>query len=475
MPSVRLVIAAAAIHLGSTGGAPAQGPEPAPRHFAVETVTILPMTVDGAPIPDATLVVRDGRIARIVIGNTSDIDPDLPRVDGRGRFLIPGLADMHVHALNRGYGRERGGQPFSADIMRTGDAMLPFLANGVTQILEMGALPESLQQRAEIEAGGVLGPRIATAAIVDGAPPIWALHAQIATTPEEGRKAVRHIKAAGFDFVKVYARLELPVFEAVLDEARIAGIGVVGHVPAGSRGHAERVLVPGFGMVAHAEEFAKLDASPQPADMSRYARLAHANDVWVATTLTTNIWIARQSRDPGVLADAPGSAQVHPLLRWQWLNANRYTASVTDGQVKAREELVEFNRNLLRRLRDEGVRIVAGTDAIIPGVVYGSSLHDELALMVAAGLSNREALESATRLPAEFLKVAKDRGAIEVGKAADFVLLEANPFDDIANTRSIAGVSVRGRYLARSELDALMADLARRYREMDLRPFMPPQ
>jgi imidazolonepropionase-like amidohydrolase len=107
-----------------------------------------------------------------------------------------------------------------------------------------------------------------------------------------------------------------------------------------------------------------------------------------------------------------------------------------------------------------------GTDSIIPGVVYGFSLHDELELLAAAGIGNQQVLESATRLPTEFLRVANDRGTIEVGKMADFILLAANPLDDVRNTRAIAGVSIRGRYLPRAELDLLMSDLAQRYRKM---------
>jgi imidazolonepropionase-like amidohydrolase len=437
------------------------------RGFAVEHVTILSMTERGAPIEDGTVVVRNGRITAIGRIGHVRVPRGFVRFDGSGKWLMPGLADMHVHTLNRGYGRELpGGKPFPAEFMRTQDVMLPFIANGVTQVLEMSALPETLEQIDEIESGAALGPRIAAAAMLDGRPPIWALNARVATTPDEGRRAVREIAAAGFSFVKVYSRLEIPVFEAVLDEARSAKVRVIGHVPSGAQARADSVLRPGFSMVAHAEEFSKLERKPTDADIARYATLCREHEIWMATTLTTNVWIARQSRDPGVVASASGIQYIHPGLVDRWLHANQYTGNVSAAVLADREELLNFNRRLVQRFVAGGVPIVAGTDAVIPGVVYGFSIHDELKLLVDAGLTNQHALESATRLPAEFLQVDRDRGTIEVGKSADFIVLDANPLTDIANTRTIAAVVIRGRYLPRSELDAMMRDLATRYAAM---------
>jgi imidazolonepropionase-like amidohydrolase len=435
--------------------------------YAIEHVTILPMTPGGAPIEDATLVVRDGRIADIADAGKMRLSPVLKRIDGRGRWLMPGLADMHVHSLNRGYGRQvPGGEAFPAAYMSTADVMLPFIANGVTQILEMSALAETLDQRDEIENGAVLGPHIAAAAMLDGDPPVWAYSARVAKTPEEGRRAVREIASAGFPFVKVYARLELPVFDAVVDEAKSAGVRVIGHVPAGSSGQSEDVLVPGFSMVAHAEEFSKLDADPDPVDIARYAAICRRNGIWIATTMITNVAIANQTRDPEVVASADGIEYLHPVLVQHWKHENRYTVNITERKFTQRNRLVGFTRDVVKIFGDEGVPILPGTDAIIPGVVYGFSLHDELELLAQAGLNNLKILESATRLPAEFLNVTDDRGTIEVGKVADFILLDADPLANISNTRKIAAVIRGGRYLSRAELEGMMQDLAARYKEI---------
>ncbi|RZJ01202.1 MAG: amidohydrolase [Brevundimonas sp.] len=440
---------------------------PATDRLIIEHVTVLSMAPGAAPMADATVFIADGRITRVAQGEALSPGDKVTRIDGRGRYLLPGFADMHVHVLNRGYGRDYGGSVFEPDYMRTGDLMLPFLANGVTQILEMSAMPETLAQASEIESGAVLGPHVATAAMVDGEPPVWALNARTATTPEAGRQAVREIAAAGYDFVKVYARLSLPVFEAVVEEAQLEGLGVVGHAPAGSRNQADAVLRSGLSMLAHIEELPKLGGS-MDSDVDSYGALARGRDISIATTLTTDAWIARQTRDPTSVERVQGIEYLHPLLVWQWTHANRYTAATSPELVQARDDLVVFTQRAFARLNEDGVRLLPGTDSIVSGVAYGFSLHDELSLMVSAGMTPRQALESATRRSAEFLGVSTDRGTVEAGKRADLVLLDADPLADIANTRAIAGVIVGGRYLTRVELDARMADLAERYRGLAL-------
>lgn len=442
--------------------------EPAGAGFAIEHVTILPMTAGGAPLVDATVIVRGGRITQVGRSAAVRVPRNLTRIDGRGRWLMPGLSDMHVHVLNRGYGRQLpGGREFPADYVRTADLMLPFIANGVTQIMDMSASPYTLAQRDEIESGAVLGPHVAAASMVDGDPPAFPKDARVATTPEEGRRAVREIAADGFAFVKVYSGLQLPVYAAIVDEAARARVRVVGHLPVASRGHAEEALVRGMSMVAHAEEYGRLAKDPTEADIGRYAALTRRNDISVATTLITNVLIARQTHDPSVVAAAKGIRYVHPALRSYWQHANRYTVDVTPEKTAHRDKLVGFNRRMIKALAAAGVRMMPGTDSIIPGVVYGFSLHDELELLAKAGVSNQRVLESATRLPAEFLNVATDRGTVEAGKAADLLLLDADPLVDVANTRAIAAVVRGGRYLPRAEIDALMEDLATRYEKTE--------
>jgi imidazolonepropionase-like amidohydrolase len=435
--------------------------------FVIEHVNVLPMTANGAILHDVSVVVRDGMITAVGSAQTVRVPSGMRRISGRTKWLMPGLADMHVHVVNRGLARIRH-QDIPPEQMLTQDLMLPFIANGVTQILDMSSLPESLEQSDEIARGAALGPHYATAGEIDGSPAVWGPVAREAMTPEEARRAVHDIHAAGYDFIKVYSRLSLPVYAAILDEGRREGIRVIGHLPDAARGDAESVLVDGLAMVAHAEEYAKqatnlADPTVSGHDIERFAALAKQHGIWLTATLTTMQWISRQTRDGSVVAANPHLKYMYPALVAQWLHNNQYVQRASPERVLLFERMVAFNDRLVRTFAGDGIPILAGTDASVPGIVYGYSLHDELEALAHAGLSNRQVLESATRLPAEFLGVQMKRGTVETGKEADLLLLDADPLADVANTRRIAAVVVAGSYYSRQRLDAMMEDLARRY------------
>jgi hypothetical protein len=197
--------------------------------------------------------------------------------------------------------------------------------------------------------------------------------------------------------------------------------------------------------------------------MSRFAKLAKQSGTWVTPNLVAMRWIASQARSLDELKANPDNAYMHPLLQSKWVKANGYNPQLSKPSTVAYfDRMVEFHQRLVRALKAEGVPMVAGTDTLLSGVVSGFSLHDELELLVSAGLTNEEALAAATRLPALWLGVDSDRGTVAVGKRADLVLLDADPLSNVANTRQIAGVFLNGRYLDRKKLDEMMADLAKR-------------
>ncbi len=441
----------------------------------IEHVTVIPMTKDGPTLHDVSVVVHDGLITEI--GPTAKVHAPATarRISGVGKWLMPGLADMHVHIISLGLARllHRNIPP---NQMRTADLMLPFIANGVTQILDMASLPASLEQRNEIERGDALGPHYATAGEIDGPPAVWGPVAREVSTPEQARKAVHDIHQAGFDFIKVYSRLSLPCFAAIVDEGKREGIRVVGHLPNAAHGHIDSVLVDGLAMVAHAEEYAKQttnlgDQALSDREIQHYVALARQHHIWLTGTLTTMQWIYRETRD-GVtpVEKNPNLKYMHPMLVDGWLHENRFARDATPARVLKFQQTVAFNDRLVHAFAQAGIPILAGTDASVAGVVWGFSLHDELEALARAGLSNRQVLESSTRLAAQFLGVSEKRGTVEVGKQADLLLLDANPLDNVANTRRIAAVIIGGRYYSRQRLDGMMADLAHRYAAMTLIP-----
>lgn len=423
----------------------------------IEHVNVIPMTRGGGVLRDATVVIDNGRIV--------SLDGPAPaqaiRIDGKGKWLIPGLADMHVHLLTDG---SPGPKKYSTEpatvFFDTQDVMTPFIANGVTQILNMDAVPASVGQRNQIESGKVLGPHIALAAVINDGESKTAF---IAKSPADGRQAVRDLKAQGYDFVKVYSELSVETFLAVVDEAGKQGMKSLGHIPDAFQGRLESAFVPGFGMVAHAEEFAKHSKEFTGADAKRFAQIAKSSGAWLTPTLTTMKWIASETRSLDEMRAQPAFKYVHPLLQEKWVKRNRYNKNSTPKLIAYFDGMVKFNARLVKEFKAAGVPMVTGSDCLTSGVIPGFSLQDELELMVQAGLTPQEALASATRLPAVWLGTDVDRGTIELGKRADLVLLDANPLKDIKNTRKIAGVFVSGRWITRATLDEMLADMEQRY------------
>jgi imidazolonepropionase-like amidohydrolase len=442
--------------------------------LVVTHVTVLDMT-GAPPRPDATVVVRDGRIA--AVGATGKVS--LPRgasvVDGTGKFLIPGLWDMHVHI---------------GDTART----LPlFVANGVTGVRNMGDRKEEvLRWRGEVAKGERLGPRIvACGPILDGPQPVDPARAIAIHDAAEGRRAVADQAAQGADFIKVYEGLSRESYAAILDEAKKRHLPVVGHVPDAVT--YEEASDAGQKSVEHlgplldtcstaTAEIARQKALPMPeGDFSSFpARIAKRgtlaldtwsaekcgrlfallakNGTWEVPTLVTKR--ARAYIDDIARANDPRLRFVPAAERESWSPERNFFARYRTPEYIAYEKRAYRKElEMVGAMHRAGVPVLAGTDLVLPFVFAGGSLHDELGLLVEAGLTPLEALQAATRDPARFLGLA-DTGTIEPGKRADLVLLDADPLADIANTRKIAAVVLHGRLLKRPELDKLLEEAA---------------
>jgi imidazolonepropionase-like amidohydrolase len=433
--------------------------------FAITDVAVIPMTADTV-LAGSTVVVRDGRIAEIGPSRRVRVPAGARRIDGRGKYLIPGLADMHAHLFSDGEVPDSVG----ADELRV------MMANGVTAVRLMIGTPEHLVLQRDIIAGRTLGPQLWIAS-----PHFAGKHFYdndvVITTPDEARAAVRKVKAEGYDFVKLTLFITRPVYDAITDEARRVGIRVVGHVD-DSVGVA-RAIEAGQ-QIEHLDNYfesALADSAPMKASVTQYGVYKPENwksldyiddrklDSLAGVTARAGIWssptlnVFNQAFAIG-MTDAeirarPDWHMMPAAWRQGYLDARtKYWAQAADAG--RRQRYVEVRNHLVKAIADSGGRILAGSDAPEWFHVYGWALHRELASYVAAGLSPYQALETATRNPAEFLGALAEWGTIEPGKRADLVLLAANPLERITNTERIEAVSMGGRWIPKAELAAMI-------------------
>ncbi len=440
----------------------------APAHADVllEHVNVISM-VPGQPVlADMNVLIREQRIESITPASAASSDStEAPRIDARGQWLMPGLTDMHVHLesdrLFRLYTRN---PDIPNGTVRLADALLPYVANGVLQIAVLSSTPETIAQRDEVANGRVLGPHIALAAMIDGPQPAWPVGmTRVAATPSDGRQAVRDVAAEGYEFIKAYERLDLETFIAICDEARKQNMKVIGHLPQDGKGLTQKFFVPGLGMIAHAEEFAQQESPPSAAAIARYAQWAKDNGTWLTSTLTVDDRILEMMTHPESLQSRPELQYLAPGVRKITTQGNHYVTGANPDWIAHVQRVVDFNRKLIPAFAAAGIPIVTGTDALVPGIVPGFSLHDELEALAKAGLSNQQILESTTRLPAEWLGTSNDRGVVAPGKRADLLLLDRNPLERIENTRRIAAVIVGGTFHSRATLDERMEEMRRRH------------
>jgi imidazolonepropionase-like amidohydrolase len=434
------------------------------RASTVAIVNVSVIDVDaGLVVPARTVVVEGDRIVRMGPLAKIALPDDARLIDGRGLYLMPGLVDSHIHFLDA---------PTFGRLM---------IANGVVLVRDMGMPTEYiLDARDRLNRGEFLGPEMAASGtILDGSPPIIPSISIGVGTAEEARAAVRQQAAAGVDMIKVYSRLSRDAFLAILDEAKAVGLKVVGHVPeavsiedAAAAGLASSEHFFGFekvvarllggpvrsyyaGMGADASYLMRLgEVDPQPLQ-EVFDRLRESGLTVCPTVVTFKAGVRAAAFQSG---DFPERDVISPIVLETW-------RTLWSQQADLPEFIWRSWAQMVYGLNEAGVPLMVGTDLSVPGVIPGSSVHEEMAIWQAAGIPAADVLRSATLVPAKFMGLGDRLGSLEEGKTASLLLLRANPLDDVRNAREIEGVFLRGRYFDRDELDRLLEEVRELARE----------
>jgi imidazolonepropionase-like amidohydrolase len=449
-----------------------------PQTIAFTHVTVID-PASAAIRRDMTVVITGNRIS--ALGKTGEVamPKEAQVVDATGKFMIPGLWDMHAHFVYEARDVEKFYFPLQ-------------VANGVTGVRDMGSVRHSIGRikdwRARIAEGELIGPRI-------GQTGMFLAH----KGDDEGvaRASVQRIKRSGYDFVKVYSFISRVSFFAAVDEMKRQGIPFAGHVPAAlnageaseagqhSMEHLQEMLTSSSTNEAELrkesadwgkrvveaqgkpltpalieEGWRLMDKHIETYSEEKATQLAARfvqHNTWHCPTLVVNRMWALRERPEVVLSD-PRARYIPASQRQAWLRSAEAQRSYPVDWFAAERRKDELHLRMVKLLHNAGVGILAGADAT--GYPFpGFSLHDELALLVQAGLTPLEALRTATFNPAKYLGLLDSLGSIEPGKLADLALLDADPLEEISNTKRIYAVVVNGRYLPKERLQKMLAEI----------------
>lgn len=459
-PLLALLCAAVVAACGAT---PENAPDAAEAGsadvIAFVGANVIPMDEERV-LSNHTVLVRDGVIAEIGPADQVSVPSGATRVDATGKYLIPGLAELHAH-------------------IPVGDAetiertLFLYVAGGVTTIRGMLGSPEHLELRERVAAGELIGPRIYTSGP--------AVSGNSTPNPEAAVRLVEEQHAAGYDLLKVQTGVSREAFDAMAEAAHRLGIPFAGHVPEAVGFN--RALEARYASIDHLDSYVQALAgypdgnAPNPGFFGLYlldrvdegkipelVAATVASGVWNVPTLTLVEHLANPI-PPEELAQRPEMAYMPPQTIQQWIQRKRGFQNDPQFTPERGERFIQLRRQLVKALHDAGAPIALGSDAPQWWNVPGFSARRELELMVAAGLTPFQALAAGTRNAARLVGAEGEWGVLAVGQRADMVLLDANPLADITNVWQQAGVMVGGRWLPREELDARLNEIAASFRE----------
>jgi len=392
--------------------------------YLISNVSVIPMNKDTI-LTHQFVLIDNGRIKRISSYQDSiNISSSTFLIDGSGKYLMPGLTDLHVH-------------------LNDDNNLLLMIANGVTTARNMTGNAFHLQLRQQVKSSEILGPTLYTASpILESADKLWSNSIGL-NNVNEARDSVIALKKKGYDFIKIYHTLTPDLYRRILQVGDSINIQIVGHIPV------QVELSEALSLNQYSIEHIDIDQmriiSPS-ITLEAKAKLIGASGKWICPTLVVHRNIQKHPDDPNTQLDYEHYVDKDTKTFWR--------ETLTGGESE-----FEVQKKLARVMFNSGAKILTGTDCLNSYVLAGFSLHEELQELVSAGLPEYEVLKSSTANAAEFLQRKHDIGTLEEGKIADLILLEGNPLENIINTKRINGVIVKGKWFAADELHTMLADI----------------
>jgi imidazolonepropionase-like amidohydrolase len=420
----------------------AQSGQAADMAIAFVNVSVIPMDRETV-LADQTVVVRGRTISSIRPASDAQVPAGALRVDAKGKFLIPALAEMHAHVP--------GGQAPESAVERV---IFLYAANGIGTIRSMLGHPRHLPLRERLNKGELFGPRM------------WSsgpsFNGNSVTSPEVATQMVKDQKAAGYDFLKIHPGLSRASFDAMDATADSLGITYSGHVPLDVGLH--RALEAKYATIDHLDGYveALAPAGSPPSEMfglnlalkadeskipELVAKTKAAGVAQVPTEILLENWLGTHSVETMAAWPEMKYAQPGEVAKW-----TEFRKKFEEVPAEQRQKVIALRRRLIKELHAAGVPILLGSDAPQVWNGPGFAAHRELGTYVAAGLTPYQALVTGTRNVAAFFKIEKEAGTVTTGKRADLILLDANPLADITNTTKIAGVMLGGRWMSKDDI-----------------------
>jgi hypothetical protein len=410
--------------------------------IAFTHVNVITMETDQV-LSNQTVLVSNNKIESIAPSETTAVPNGYFIIDAKGGYLMPGLADMHTHIWYK-------------------EDLLPYVANGITTVLNMGSPSIILQFRSQSNKKEIIAPSIFASGFVDG-PDSRGWYARNTAEAEE---AVLEIKSGGWDFIKVYNSIPLDAYNALMAKAKTENISVIGH---GVRAPGmQGILMAGQVMIAHAEEYlyTYFNNTLDESRISEAVRITKESGAYVTPNLCTYETISKQWGNSSAQQQLLAAAEMKYVSpKWKGNFWKQFDFSSRGGNIDAQYVLL---KKLTKSFYDGGVPLLLGSDTpYVIGQANGFAIHDDIRNLVEIGLTPYQALAIGTRNAGEFVNkyvpTSKPVGLIKKGYKADLLLLQTNPLTDVQALKNRIGVMINGRWLSEKKLKEEMESLAKSY------------